>query len=125
MGKKRVLLTGATGVMGGAGLQELLARSERYDITLLVRPSHKNRRKMKAYASMESVRIVWGDLCKYEDVARAVEGADYVLHVGGSPDGIVYARLSTKGEVGDPADGYREIDIMTQSIDKFIKGTNK
>lgn len=83
MGKKRVLLTGATGVMGGAGLRELLARSERYDITLLVRPSRKNRRKMKAYASMESVRIIWGDLCKYEDVARAVEGADYVLHVGG------------------------------------------
>ena len=52
-------------------------------------------------------------------------GDNYVLHVGGSPDGIVYARLSTKGEVGDSADGFREIDIMTQSIDKFIKGTNE
>ena len=83
MEKKRVLLTGATGVMGTAVLQELLARSEQFDLTLLVLPSCKNRRKMKVYASLENVRIVWGDLRNYDDVLSAVAGADYVLHVGG------------------------------------------
>lgn len=81
--KKRVFLTGATGVMGNAGLQELIKLRDQLDITLLVRPSLKNRRKMRPYAKIEGVRIVWGDLTCYEDVLQGVTGADYVLHVGG------------------------------------------
>ena len=52
-------------------------------------------------------------------------GDNYVLHVQGWPDGIMSVILSTKVEVGDSADVHREIDIRTQSIDKFIKGTNE
>ena len=81
MAKRRVLLTGATGVMGTAGLKELVARADRFDVTVLVRDTAVNRKKMARYGS--AVRIVWGDLMCYDDVARAVEGADYVLHVGG------------------------------------------
>ncbi len=69
--------------MGQAGLREIYARRERFDLTLLVRPSRKNRKLMKPYRDCDSVRIVWGDLGNYDDVLRAVEGADYVLHVGG------------------------------------------
>ena len=83
MKRKRILLTGATGTMGEAGLREIHARKERFELTLLVRPSRKNRKLMKCYTSCENIKIVWGDLCNYDDVARAVEGADYVLHVGG------------------------------------------
>lgn len=83
MKRTRILLTGATGTMGMAGLREIHARKERFDLTLLVRPSRKNRRLMKPYRNCDSVRIVWGDLCNYNDVLSAVEGADYVLHVGG------------------------------------------
>lgn len=83
MKRKRILLTGATGTMGEAGLREIHARKERFDLTLLVRPSRKNRKLMKSYTSCENINIVWGDLCNYDDVARAVEGVDYVLHVGG------------------------------------------
>ncbi len=81
MAKRRVLLTGATGVMGTAGLKELVARADRFDVTVLVRDTAVNRKKMARYGN--AVRIVWGDLMCYDDVARAVEGADYVLHVGG------------------------------------------
>ena len=83
MKRRRILLTGATGVMGQAGLREIFAQRDRFDLTLLVRPSRKNRRILKEYIHSKHIRIVWGDLCNYGDVLRAVEGADYVLHVGG------------------------------------------
>ena len=88
--RKKIFLTGATGTMGWAGLQELLKYPDQYDVTILVRPSAANQKKLKAIA--EKVRIVWGDLCHYEDVLQGVNGADYVLHVGGmvSPQADYY-----------------------------------
>lgn len=69
--------------MGMAGLRELASRSEQFDLTLFVRNTYTNRRKLQPYTSLNNIRIVWGDLRNYNDVLRAVEGADYVLHVGG------------------------------------------
>ena len=79
--KTRVLLTGATGVMGTAGLKELLSHGDRLDVTVLVRDTKQNRRKLAPMG--DKIRIVWGDLTHYEDVLEAVTGCDYVLHVGG------------------------------------------
>ena len=79
--KKRVFLTGATGVMGSATLNELLARNEKFEITVLVRDSKTNREKMAKYG--DKIRVVWGDLLCYDDVLKGVSGADYVLHIGG------------------------------------------
>lgn len=81
--KKTIFLTGATGTMGGAGLGELAARPDRFNLVLLVRPSATNKKKLAPYIGREGIRIVWGDLTRYEDVLVGVTGADYVLHVGG------------------------------------------
>lgn len=88
--KKRIFLTGATGSMGWAGLQELLKKQDRFDLTVLARPSATNKKKLAPYA--DKVRIVWGDLTCYEDVLEATKGADFVLHVGGmvSPSADYY-----------------------------------
>lgn len=69
--------------MGWAGFQELLSRKEKFNITILARPSKINKKKLAPYIGQDGVRIVWGDLCRYEDVLDGVNGADYVLHVGG------------------------------------------
>ena len=79
--KTTVFLTGATGTMGWAGLQELLAHKENYVIRVLARPSNKN--KVLLAPIEKDVEIVWGDLRNYGDVLRGVTGADVVLHVGG------------------------------------------
>lgn len=90
----KVFLTGATGVMGAAGLAELRA-SGKHDITVLARDSKKNR---KMLAPMKDVKVVWGDLRDYGSVRRGVEGADIVLHVGGmvSPSADWYPELCYK-----------------------------
>ncbi|MDG2270769.1 MAG: hypothetical protein P8L39_00610 [Halioglobus sp.] len=44
MTKKTVFITGVTGSMGGAGLNELLRRRDRFDLVALVRPSVINKK---------------------------------------------------------------------------------
>ena len=80
MTKKRVLLTGASGSMGGETFKELLKRRDKYDIVLLLRPSADNKKNFSRYEEQKGVRIVWGDLCNFDDVLRAVDGADHILH---------------------------------------------
>lgn len=98
--KKTVFLTGGTGNMGWAGFQELLGKGK-FNIRLLARDSKKNRKKLSTYASDPRVTIIWGDLTRYEDVLRGVEGADYVLHVGGmvSPAADYYPEKTLKVNV--------------------------
>src|SRR4030042_6050349 len=79
MSRKKVFLTGASGSMGGEAFKELLRR-DRHDIVLLLRPSKQNRKAFTKYESQEGIKIVWGDLCNFDDVLEAVNGVDYVLH---------------------------------------------
>ncbi|MBQ7191979.1 MAG: NAD-dependent epimerase/dehydratase family protein [Paludibacteraceae bacterium] len=81
MTKRTVFLTGATGTMGFAGLQELLRYPEQYKVRILARPSKKNQQLLAPY--LTQVEVIWGDLTRYADVLKGVEGSDIVLHVGG------------------------------------------
>jgi nucleoside-diphosphate-sugar epimerase len=79
MSRKKVFLTGASGSMGGETFKELLRRDQ-YNIVLLLRPSKQNRKAFTKYEGKEGIKIVWGDLCNFNDVLEAINGVDYVLH---------------------------------------------
>ncbi len=81
--KKTVFLTGASGNMGYQSFLEFIKHKDQFNINVLLRDSEKNRKKFAGYLNDPSVKIVWGDLKNFEDVKRGVDGADYVLHVGG------------------------------------------
>lgn len=81
--KKTVFLTGSSGNMGFAGFKELYKRRDLYNIVLLNLDTQDARKKFAPYMFDSSVRCVWGDLTNYDDVLECVNGADYVLHVGG------------------------------------------
>ncbi|MFK7923972.1 MAG: NAD-dependent epimerase/dehydratase family protein [Bacteroidia bacterium] len=81
MKRKNILLTGATGNMGFAGLQQLHAHKDNYHLSLLVLPSEKDNKKLKPYKNDKRISIIWGDITNYDDVKRASEKVDIVLHV--------------------------------------------
>jgi len=80
MARRTILLTGASGSMGGEAFLELQRRRETLGTRLLLRPSKVNKKKFAPYAGRKGVEIVWGDLTDPDDVLRAVEGVDAVLH---------------------------------------------
>ena len=83
MAKKTVFITGGTGNMGWAAVQEMLKHPSDINIKMLARKSPKNEEKLKDLMAKPNVKIVWGDLNDYDSILEGVTGSDYVLHVGG------------------------------------------
>ena len=100
--KKTVFLTGASGNMGYEGFKQLLNRREHFNIVALVLPTEKDKNLMSPYEKEPGVKIIWGNLTNYDDVFQGVEGADYVLHVGGlvSPAADYLPALTSQVNVG-------------------------
>ena len=118
-----IFLTGATGVMGMAGLKELLNYPERYHITVLARDSKRNRKKLLPFEE-RGVKVVWGDLLDADAVRKGVSESDVVLHVGGmvSPMADLYPEQTLKVNVGamkNIVDAVKEIE--TRNPDRTIK----
>ena len=78
----KVLLTGPFGNVGLSTLRELvkIRKDRNYDVKILDIKSSKNEKLSKEF--QDKVEIIWGDLRNIEDVNRAVEGVNVVLHVG-------------------------------------------
>lgn len=77
-----VFITGATGVMGKASMDEILQRGD-CDVRILVRPSKKNRKLLRKYKNRNDLTIVWGDLLDKEAIRSAMGPANIVMHIGG------------------------------------------
>src|SRR5215207_1781798 len=73
----RILLTGATGLLGGALLRLLLAGG--HETRCLVRADSPNASRLDG----ERVEIIRGDVAREEDLYRALEDTDALLHVAG------------------------------------------
>lgn len=100
--------------MGREGLREFLARRDRYDIVALVLPTAADRKLMSPYEREPGVRVVWGDLARYEDVLSCVTGADYVLHAGGmvSPAADSQPERTAQVNIGAAANIVRAIQAQ-------------
>lgn len=81
--RRLILLTGGTGNMGQEAVRQILARSDRFALRLLVRPEEKNHPVVRARMRRRDAEIAWGDLTDAASVRAAVNGVDIVLHVGG------------------------------------------
>ncbi|MEL3906665.1 MAG: NAD(P)-dependent oxidoreductase [Treponema sp.] len=77
---KTVLITGASGTMGGAALTQL-AESGTVMCRVLLRPKSANRKfARRLQKKYQTIEILFGDLQNYRDCLTAVMGADYILH---------------------------------------------
>ena len=124
LSKKIIFLTGATGTMGEEGLKQILSRSDRFNLRVLVRPSAKNKAFMSRYEHDTALEIVWGDLCCYDDILRCVTGADYVLHVGAfvSPEADKLPQRSLEVNLGSTMNIIRAIKaVKRRSLDACNK----
>ncbi|MFX0155925.1 MAG: NAD-dependent epimerase/dehydratase family protein [Candidatus Hodarchaeota archaeon] len=81
MKKKKILLTGASGTIGKEILRELFSRSEKYDLSLFLRPSRKNRKLFRIYK--DTFDVIWGNIQNYKDVKKSVFNKDIIIHAAG------------------------------------------
>ena len=62
MAKKTVFITGGTGNMGWAAVQEMLKKPDQINIKMLARKSKKNEELLQPLLSKPNLKIIWGDL---------------------------------------------------------------
>jgi 2-alkyl-3-oxoalkanoate reductase len=79
-GRQRVLVTGASGFVGGHLVQRLA--NEGMAVTALVRP-----RSRIAHLPLDRITLVCGDLRDIESLRRAVKGVDLIVHAGAATRG--------------------------------------
>jgi nucleoside-diphosphate-sugar epimerase len=93
--QQRVLLTGATGFVGSA-LQQLLLADGQYDLTIAVRSA------LNTPSAVRTVQVA--DLTAETDWADALQGVDLVIHAA--------ARAHImRDEVADPLAEYRKVNV--------------
>lgn len=89
MKRKKILLTGASGTIGKEIFRDLISRNRKYEISLFLRPSRKNKKLFKSYRG--TIDIIWGDIQNFEDAKKAVFNKEIIIHAAGVlPDIAMY-----------------------------------
>lgn len=81
MNMKKILLTGASGSVGFQVFQELLRRQDRYCLRILCLNTFLEKKVFNPY--QDEVEVFWGDIRNPDDVNKAVQGVDVILHIAG------------------------------------------
>lgn len=98
---KKILITGANGFLGSNVARELFRKG--YEVKLMIRPSAD-----VSVISDIPAEIFYGDICKEEEVMKAVEGCDFVIHTA-----------SVTGQWGITFKAYEEVNVTgTKNIVK-------
>jgi nucleoside-diphosphate-sugar epimerase len=113
----KVLVTGATGFIGGRIAEHLLARGDQ--VVALTRNPQRGERLAAAGAT-----VVVGDLSDADALARAVAGCDAVIHCAGVPRPAswkVFRRVHVEGthhliEAAQAAGVRRFVNVASQSV---------
>jgi nucleoside-diphosphate-sugar epimerase len=85
---KKVLITGATGLVGNIVYARLADQPEAYDpFGMARRPRPSARAESMAYTDIPADRLRLADLTDFDAVRRAVEGMDAVVHMAAEPNG--------------------------------------
>lgn len=80
--KKTIFITGGTGTMGTQVIKELLKRTQRFQLRLLVMNTKKERKKVAIFRWNRHIEIIYGNLKDKDTIYAGVNGADFVLHLG-------------------------------------------
>ena len=83
--KNTVAVTGSTGAMGGEVVAHLLDSEKKFDLKLFVYEQEKRYRaffRKLLRKGRGRITVMKGDLKNYDDVAKLIDGADYVVHCG-------------------------------------------
>jgi len=86
----KYLLTGGAGFIGSNIAERLLNDGEQVRVI----DNFSTGRRENIADFLDRIELIEGDICKMDDVSKAVEGVDYVLHIA--------ARPSVPASVADP-----------------------
>ena len=77
----RILLTGALGNVGTSTLHALLQHG--YLVRIFDLDTRRNRRiiRKNSFHTNSNIDLMWGDICDFESVKKAVQNIDVVLHI--------------------------------------------
>lgn len=77
--KVRALLTGASGTVGFEILKQLHALRDKFEITIFDLDNSKTRKKFSKFKN--DITIEYGDISKFEDIAKVSYNKDFVIHI--------------------------------------------
>ncbi len=101
MPRKKILVTGATGLIGYRVYQRLRALQEKYDVYALDAKRHPSARVPQAWTlDIPDDKFTTCDIAAFDQVRAAVDGIDVIAHLAADPSGESWESLLNNNIIG-------------------------